>query len=287
MRAVPFLVALIVMGGCSSGTTDPSTTSTKSDSEVPTSVPTTSTSAPGTSTITSVTTSTTVPTTTSTRTTSLAGATIVIDPGHNGMNWAHPDEIGQLVDIGNGTKPCNTTGTSTTDGYTEAEFNWAVAEKLAPLLEVAGAEVILTRTDNRGWGPCITERAAIGNRHSADAVISIHADGGPEDGRGFHVIYPATIPGLTDDIADESRRLAEELHSSYRTTGMPPADYIGDGGLSERDDLGGLNLSDVPVVFLEAGNMRHPGDAALLIDEEFQSAVARAVVDAVTAFLGD
>lgn len=286
MRAVPLLVALIVMGGCLSGTTDPATTSTQNDSEAPTSVPTTS-SAPGTSTITSVTTSTTVPTTTSTLTTSLAGATIVIDPGHNGMNWAHPDEIGRLVDIGNGTKPCNTTGTSTLDGYTEAEFNWAVAEKLVPLLEAAGTEVVLTRTDNRGWGPCITERAATGNRHSADAVISIHADGGPEDGRGFHVIYPATIPGLTDDIAEVSRRLAEALHSSYRTTGMPPADYIGESGLSERDDLGGLNLSDVPVVFLEAGNMRHPGDAALLVDEEFQSAVARAVVDAVTAFLGD
>lgn len=68
---------------------------------------------------------------------------------------------------------------------------------------------------------------------------------------------------------------------------MPPADYIGEGGFSERDDLGGLNLSDVPVVFLEAGNMRHPSDAALLVDEDFQSAVARAVVDAVTAFLAD
>ena len=68
---------------------------------------------------------------------------------------------------------------------------------------------------------------------------------------------------------------------------MPPADYIGEGGFSERDDLGGLNLSDVPVVFLEAGNMRHASDAALPVDEDFQSAVARAVVDAVTAFLAD
>ena len=61
--------------------------------------------------------------------------------------------------------------------------------------------VVLTRTSNAGWGPCITERAAIGNRAHADAAISIHADGGPASGRGFHVIYPPSIRGLTDDIA--------------------------------------------------------------------------------------
>ena len=30
----------------------------------------------------------------------LAGRTIVIDPGHHGQNWAHPDEINTPVWIG-------------------------------------------------------------------------------------------------------------------------------------------------------------------------------------------
>jgi N-acetylmuramoyl-L-alanine amidase len=47
-------------------------------------------------------------------------------------------------------------------------------------------------------------------------------------------------------------------------TSMPVADYTADKGFSERDDLGGLNLSDVPAVFLGAGNMRNASDAALL-----------------------
>src|SRR5207253_8694044 len=38
----------------------------------------------------------------------LAGRTVVIDPGHNGQNWAHTAEINRLVDIGNGTKACDT-----------------------------------------------------------------------------------------------------------------------------------------------------------------------------------
>jgi N-acetylmuramoyl-L-alanine amidase len=215
----------------------------------------------------------------------LAGRTIVLDPGHNGMNSAHPDEIGRLVDIGTGTKACNTTGTVTADGYPEARFNWEVVLAVRTRLEALGADVVLTRADNDGWGPCITERAAIANRAGADAVISIHADGGPDDGRGFHVIYPAVVAGLTDDIAAESYRLARALHAAYQSTGMPIADYIATEGFSERDDLGGLTLSDVPVVFLEAGNMRNHADATLLRDPGFHTAISEAVATALVEFL--
>ena len=143
----------------------------------------------------------------------------------------------------------------------------------------------MTRPDNEGWGPCITERAAIGNEFGRDAVVSIHADGGPDVGRGFHVIFPKAVVGLTDDIAGESKRLAEALHSAYVATGMPVADYRSGDGYSVRDDLGGLTLSDSPVVFLEAGNMRNATDAVLLQDPSFQEQVAAAIVAALVDFL--
>ena len=232
--------------------------------------------------------STTVTTTAPATTTAprpLAGDTVVVDPGHNGMNWAHPEEIGRLVDIGNGSKACNTTGTSTAAGYTEAEFTWALAQSVVSRLKGLGATVVLTRPDNDGWGPCIDERAEIGNRNNADAVISIHADGGPESGRGFHVIRPAGTVGLTDDIYEASARLATAVHDSYMGTEMPVADYIGTDGYTVRDDLGGLNLSDVPAVFLETGNMRNSDDAALLTDPAFRDAAADAIVSALVRFL--
>ena len=48
-----------------------------------------------------------------------------------------------------------------------------------------------------------------------------------------------------------------------RDTGMPYSNYIGDGtALDVRSDLGGLNLSTVPKVFIECGNMRNATDAA-------------------------
>src|SRR5206468_8505246 len=143
-----------------------------------------------------------------------------------------------LVNAGTLWKPCDTTGAESPSGYTEAAYNLDVASRLRAVLRAAGARVVLTRTSNAGWGPCITERAAIGNRAHADAAISIHADGGPSSGRGFDVIYPASIAQLTDDIATPSHRLALDIRSAYKSgTPMPYATYIGSNGLDERSDL--------------------------------------------------
>ncbi len=216
----------------------------------------------------------------------LAGATIAVDPGHNGRDWAHPAEINKLVNAGTLWKACDTTGTATADGYAEPAYTFDVAKRLARRLREAGASVVLTRTSNAGWGPCITERAAIGNRAHAAAAISIHADGGPATGRGFHVIYPPSLRGLTDDIARPSRCYALQMRAAYRAgTGLPFASYLGGTGLSMRSDLGGLNLSDVPKVFVETGNMRNATDARLLESAVFRERIARALTAGIARFL--
>jgi N-acetylmuramoyl-L-alanine amidase len=216
----------------------------------------------------------------------VAGMTIAVDPGHNGRNWAHPAEINRLVDAGTLRKACDTTGTATASGYTEPAFTFDVAMRLSRILRRAGADIVLTRSSNAGWGPCITERAAIGNRAHADAAVSIHADGGPPSGRGFHVIYPASVRGLTDDIATPSKCLALAMRRAYRAgTGLPPATYLGGNGLSVRSDLGGLNLSNVPKVFVETGNMRNRLDARLLESPAFRERIARSIAAGLARFL--
>ena len=158
---------------------------------------------------------------------------------------------------------------------------------MARRLRAAGATVVLTRTSNAGWGPCITERAAIGNRAHADAAISIHADGGPASGRGFHVIYPPSLRGLTDDIARPSNcfALADARPPTARAPDCRTRRYLGGTGLSVRSDLGGLNLSDVPKVFVETGNMRNTTDARLLESAEFRERIARALTAGIARFL--
>lgn len=216
----------------------------------------------------------------------LAGKVIVLDPGHNGENWSHPATINRLVNVITEMKPCDTTGTETDAGYSEHAFTFNVAMRLARLLRAEGATVILTRPNDHGVGPCITQRAAIGNRAHADAAISIHADGGPPGGSGFDVIEPGLVVGRNDRIIGPSRRLALAIRGAYhRITHEPYANYVGDHGLDIRTDLGGLNLSTVPKVFIECGNMRNADDAAKLSSAAFRQRIAAALAAGFTAFL--
>ena len=121
----------------------------------------------------------------------------------------------------------------------------------ARLAHEEGAKVILTRPNDHGVGPCITKRAAIGNDAKADAAVSVHADGAATGEHGFHVILPKPIPGHTAKMAPDARRLGFALRDSYKkSTGMPYSTYRGENAIDERDDLGGLNLSTRPKVFI-------------------------------------
>ncbi|GAA4297665.1 N-acetylmuramoyl-L-alanine amidase [Actinomadura luteofluorescens] len=215
----------------------------------------------------------------------LSGKVIVIDPGHNGGNAAHPEVINKPVWVGNGRKACNTAGTATADGYAEHAFTWDVSNRLAKMLRARGAEVTLTRGGDSGVGPCVTERAAIGNRAHADAALSIHGDGAAASKHGFHVILPLPV-GRNRGIVAPSARLGEAIRDAYRSgTGMPYAGYLGKDGLDRRDDLGGLNMSTVPAVFIECGNMKNAGDAARMSSAAFRQLMAESLAEGFENYL--
>lgn len=217
----------------------------------------------------------------------LAGQVIALDPGHNGANWSHPAIINRLVNVISEWKPCDTAGAQTDAGYAEHAFTFDVALRLERLLRAEGATVVLTRHNDHGVGPCVTQRAAIGNRAHADAAISIHADGGPPTGTGFEVIAPGRLAGAPDGpVIGRSGRLAVDIKNAYhRMTGEPYSDYVGTRGLDVRTDLGGLNLSTVPKVFIECGNMPNSADAARLTSPRFRERIALALAAGFTAFL--
>ncbi|MBO0732209.1 MAG: N-acetylmuramoyl-L-alanine amidase [Acidimicrobiaceae bacterium] len=229
---------------------------------------------------------TTAPPTTATRPVGpLSGKVVVIDPGHNGGNSADPAYINAPIFNGRETETCDTTGAETDAGYTEAAFNFAVAEDLATDLRSQGATVVLTRTSNTGVGPCVTRRAAIGNAAHADAAVSIHADGGPPGGRGFAILEP--VPdGINDAVVGPSQRLAADLRDAFSAgTGEPVSNYDGTDGIQPRDDLAGTNLTTVPKVFVECANMRNPTDAALVVQPAWQARAAAAIAAGIERFL--
>lgn len=193
------------------------------------------------------------------------------------------------MNIGTNWKECDTTGTSTNAGYTEARFTLDVAHRMRTILEKQGATVKLTQDGDRSFGPCVDERARIGNTAHADAVVSLHADGSVEQPR-LPCDPPASVhAGAADTrpIVASSRDLGEHIVGLFvRETGSAPSNYVGDGtGLVVRKDLGGLNLSTVPKVFIECGNMRDTKDAALLTSGVWREKAARGISEGIVGFL--
>ena len=179
-----------------------------------------------------------------------------------------------------GKPTCDTTGTQTDGGYTEAQFNWKVALYLTADLRAEGATVVLTRTTNTGIGPCVTERAAIGNEAHANAAVSIHADGGPPGGRGFAVLEPVA-DGIDNAIVGPSAGSAPTCGTrSQLALASRSAATTGWTASSPATTWPGINLSTVPKVFIECANMRNATDAALVTSSAWQAKAARAITPA-------
>jgi N-acetylmuramoyl-L-alanine amidase len=215
----------------------------------------------------------------------LAGEIVGIDPGHNGRNYTDPSFLDHQVWNGREQEDCDTTGTATDGGYTEALFNFQVAGYLRADLIKDGARVVMTRTANDGIGPCVNQRAAIINASHANVAVDIHADGAPSWGRGFTVLEPVA-DGPNDGVVASSARLAADVRAAMlEYTAMPVSNYDGKDGTQVRDDLAGLNLTTVPKILIEAGNMKNPADAAMLTSAAFQQQVAAVLLRAIVMFL--
>jgi N-acetylmuramoyl-L-alanine amidase len=214
----------------------------------------------------------------------LAGKIVGIDPGHNGRNRDDPSYINHLVWNGREWEACDTTGTETDSGFTEASFNFKVATYLKADLRKDGAKVVLTRKNNNGVGPCVNTRARILNRAHANVSIDIHADGGPTWGRGFTVLQPVSDK-YNKKVVKSSITFGHDVRAAMLAHHMHESDYYGKDGLIFRDDLAGLNLTTEPKILIESANMQNSKDAYLLEQAWFQKRLAHAFTAAIVKFL--
>jgi N-acetylmuramoyl-L-alanine amidase len=211
----------------------------------------------------------------------ITGMIVFLDPGHNGAN---DSSISRQVPTGRGgTKNCQESGTSTDNGYPEHTFTWDTTLRIRQELTALGVRTAMSRGNDTGLGPCVDERAEMANSLKPNAIVSIHADGGPPTGRGFHVNYSA--PPLNQAQAGPSVQFAQVMRDQLQASGLVPATYIGSGGLYPRADLAGLNLAQYPAILIELGNMKNPADVGLITTEEGRQKYADAVVRGIAGFL--
>jgi N-acetylmuramoyl-L-alanine amidase len=211
----------------------------------------------------------------------IAGMAVFLDPGHSGASDSSLTR--QVTNGRGGTKDCQTTGTATSDGFAEHAFTWDVVLLIRDALNQRGVRTERSRANDSSVGPCIDQRAAAANAMRPDAIVSIHADGGPSSGRGFHVNYSS--PPLNAAQAGPAEQLATVMRNSLAASGLVESTYIGANGLYGRADLAGLNLAEYPAILVELGNMKNADDAAAMESPAGRANYAAAVTEGIVAYL--
>lgn len=189
------------------------------------------------------------------------------------MLMAHADVLRQrtiAVDPGHGGPDPGAKG----GGLVEKNLVLDIALRLEALLKQAGAEPLLTRSDDDQFtdGTPITEskreelshRAEIANQANAHVFLSVHANAFPESRwHGAQVFYQRG--------SAEGRRLAEAIQAELVRM-LPP---------NKRRALAGdfrvLRESKMPAVIVEVGFLSNPQEAAKLADHEYRQRMAEAI----------
>jgi N-acetylmuramoyl-L-alanine amidase len=170
---------------------------------------------------------------------SLKGKTIVLDPGHGGED----------------------DGTTSIVGTYEKTLTLATAQVVEQKLEKAGANVIMTRTDDT-YIP-LEQRAELSNKNHADAFISFH----------YNWIEDPTINGLTNFYYQNSKdySLATDLlNEIVKTTGLNK-----DG--TRFDDLDVLRNNMQPCTLIELGFLSNKQDDSIVETSSYRDKVAQGV----------
>ena len=179
---------------------------------------------------------------------SLAGKTVVVDPGHGGRDRG-----------------------ATGSGLEEAAVVEDLAARFEGRLAAVGVRALLTRSP--ATCPTDAERASFANEVGADLVVSLHVDRAssprPQGVASYHF---GTGSGVTSTVG-------EELASLVQREVTARTDLLDCGVHGKTWEL--LRLTRMPAVRLELGHVTHPGDAARLADPAFRDTVAEALLVAV------
>ncbi len=184
--------------------------------------------------------------------TSLAGASIVLDPGNS------PDVPGY----------------DSPDGIAEHEVTWTIASRLHGRLAALGARPVLARGPTNSPSP--SARAALANREDADVVLSLHTNGLDSDrARGVAAYYF----GTTDTVSVAGRSLADRLVAAIAAA-APTLNCR-----SHPSTATLLRECHAVAVAVELGFLTHPQEGRLLVDATHQARLVDAVVDALRSWM--
>lgn len=185
----------------------------------------------------------------------LKGARIVLDAGHNPRTKVPYD------------------GAIGPSGYLEFQGTMALAEKLKPMLEAAGATVLMTRKgDNK---MTLNQRYDFAAKNNAHIFVSLHYNALPNTTdpaakpRGFTIFY--AYPHSLD--------LAREMHAAFiKNVPLP------DEGLTLNDVLFIPRISDFPSILVENAHLIIPEQEQMARTDAGQRIFVQALYEGIINF---
>lgn len=186
----------------------------------------------------------------------LRGVRICLDPGHGG-------DVGPEFD-NSGFKRGPT-------GMREAEANLRTALKLRDLLREAGAEVLLTRSDDSDVS--LSERCHTANQWRADLFLSIHHNAAASPAANYSSMWYHGAGTRNPASVDAARFLSDSIE---RVIALPAAKANGiySDMLLYRTGLAVLRASEVPAVLAECSFFTNPAEENRLRIPEYNERMA-------------
>ncbi|OKL35891.1 N-acetylmuramoyl-L-alanine amidase CwlD [Domibacillus mangrovi] len=184
----------------------------------------------------------------------LTGLTIMIDPGHGGIDGGAGD-VGAL----------------------EKDIALSVSEKLRDYLNGQGAVVLMTREEDKDLAgeetksvrtrktEDLQQRSRLINESQADLFISIHLNAIPsERWRGSQTFYASHLPENKKIATSIQRELTVNLENTDRKPAEIGHVYI-------------LKEATIPGALVEIGFLSNREERLLLLNEEYQDKTAASV----------
>lgn len=187
--------------------------------------------------------------------------TVVIDAGHGGDD---PGKIGVNKAL-------------------EKDINLAIAKKVKECLEKKGIHVVMTRSDENGLYDenaknhkvqDMQRRCSKIDEAKPAAAVSIHQNSYPSESvKGAQVFYYGQSGGGKKLAELVQKQMAETLGGeNHREAKANESYYL-------------LKKTSVPTVIVECGFLSNWEEAKLLVTEEYQNKVAKAVCEGILEYL--
>lgn len=193
---------------------------------------------------------------------------------------AQKGEICIVIDAGHGGADPGKVGINKAE---EKDINLKIAEYLKKLLEKGDIKVVMTRTDDNGLAQKGTEnwkvedmrkRCEIIAKEKPVFTVSIHQNSYPEESiKGAQVFYYGQ--------SAEGKELAEILQKSL----VEQLDKTNHRQAKANESYYLLKKTESPTVIVECGFLSNSEEAELLVTEEYQKKVAKAIKSGILQYL--